>query len=534
MIQSRLEGVEFLVANTDAQALSHSSAERKIQLGLTVTQGLGAGSRPEVGGAAAEEAMDQILEHMQSSHMVFITAGMGGGTGTGAGPVIARAAREMGMLTVGVVTRPFHFEGAKRMRIAEQGIEELTQFVDTLIIIPNQNLFRVANEKTTFADAFKMADDVLHAGVRGVTDLMVMPGLINLDFADIRTVMSEMGKAMMGTGESEGEKRATDAAEAAISNPLLEDISMKGARGVLINITGGLDMTLFEVDEAANRIRDEVDPEANIIFGSTFDESLEGQMRVSVVATGIDAEQAASPRPSPLSLVSDRGGSAAKHVHEAPARAAATAALRNPELDREGEGRTAMETPPEPPTARDLDRGVDRKPPAPAINTGATRATGVGRPAAAGAAELNSPVPRAQVNLPPLATPMEPPEASRPAAPSDAPFIAPPPAMPVNRQTEGGKTVDPIAEADLANGDGAQIKPKRLGASLFARVTGAGRNKSPESVPPPAPSKTERDRVAEPAQPKLGGLDPADRIKTSQSEEEDLLEIPAFLRRQAN
>ncbi len=534
MIQSRLEGVEFLVANTDAQALSHSSAERKIQLGLTVTQGLGAGSRPEVGGAAAEEAMDQILEHMQSSHMVFITAGMGGGTGTGAGPVIARAAREMGMLTVGVVTRPFHFEGAKRMRIAEQGIEELTQFVDTLIIIPNQNLFRVANEKTTFADAFKMADDVLHAGVRGVTDLMVMPGLINLDFADIRTVMSEMGKAMMGTGESEGEKRATDAAEAAISNPLLEDISMKGARGVLINITGGLDMTLFEVDEAANRIRDEVDPEANIIFGSTFDESLEGQMRVSVVATGIDAEQAASPRPAPLSLVSDRGGPAAKHGHEAPARAATTAALRNPELDREGAGRTAMETPPEPPAARELDRGVDRKPPAPAINAGAAGAREAERPAAARAAELNSPVPRARVNLPPLATPVEPPVASRPAPPSEAPFIAPPPAMPVNRQTEGGKPVDPFAEADLANGDGAQIKPKRLGASLFARVTGAGRNKSVESVPPPAPPKTKRDRVAEPAQPKLGGLDPADRIKTSQSEEEDLLEIPAFLRRHAN
>src|SRR5580700_8331239 len=290
MIRSNLIGCEFVVCNTDAQALQQSTALRKIQLGIGVTRGLGAGSRPDVGRAAAEEAIDDILESLQGSNMVFITAGMGGGTGTGAAPVIARIARESGILTVGVVTKPFHFEGVHRMRTAEAGIEELQKFVDTLIIIPNQNLFRVANERTTFADAFKMADDVLHAGVRGVTDLMVMPGLINLDFADIRTVMSEMGKAMMGTGEAEGERRAVDAAEAAISNPLLEDVSMKGARGVLINITGGLDMTLFEVDEAANRVREEVDPNANIIFGSTFDEKLAGRMRISVVATGIEAE----------------------------------------------------------------------------------------------------------------------------------------------------------------------------------------------------------------------------------------------------
>src|SRR5204863_880600 len=261
---------------------------------------LGAGSRPDVGRAAAEEALDEILESMSGSNMVFITAGMGGGTGTGGAPVIARIARESGILTVGVVTKPFHFEGTHRMRLAEAGIEELQKFVDTLIIIPNQNLFRIANERTTFADAFKMADDVLHSGVRGVTDLMVMPGLINLDFADIRTVMSEMGKAMMGTGEAEGDRRAIDAAEAAISNPLLEDVSMKGARGVLINITGGTDMTLFEVDEAANRIREEVDPDANIIFGSTFDERLAGKMRISVVATGIDAEAMAHAQPAPL------------------------------------------------------------------------------------------------------------------------------------------------------------------------------------------------------------------------------------------
>jgi cell division protein FtsZ len=306
MIRSNLEGVEFIVTNTDNQALSNSLADRRLQLGATVTQGLGAGSRPDVGQAAAEEAMDQLLDELGDSNMVFITAGMGGGTGTGAAPVIAQAARERGILTVGVVTKPFHFEGAHRMRLAEQGIEELTKYVDTLIIIPNQNLFRIANEKTTFADAFQMADNVLHQGVRGVTDLIVMPGLINLDFSDIRTVMSEMGKAMMGTGEASGEKRAVDAAESAIKNPLLDDMSMKGAKGVLINITGGMDMTLFEVDEAANRIREEVDAEANIIFGSTFDEKLDGLMRVSVVATGISTDGIlAKPRPQ-MTLVSSQ------------------------------------------------------------------------------------------------------------------------------------------------------------------------------------------------------------------------------------
>src|ERR1700720_2839202 len=306
MIASKLEGVEFIVANTDAQALAQSRAERRIQIGARVTEGLGAGARPDVGRAGAEESLDEILDQLSGSHMVFITAGMGGGTGTGAAPVIARAVREQGVLTVGVVTKPFAFEGNKRMRVAERGIEELQAYVDTLIIIPNQNLFRVANDRTTFSQAFAMADDVLHSGVRGVTDLIVMPGLINLDFADIKTVMSEMGKAMMGTGEADGEERALKAAEAAISNPLLDDVSMKGARGVLINITGGPDMTLFEVDEAANRIREEVDPEANIIFGSTFAEKLAGRMRISVVATGIEVDKAVQPRPI-VSLVSDRG-----------------------------------------------------------------------------------------------------------------------------------------------------------------------------------------------------------------------------------
>ncbi|MDE2183628.1 MAG: cell division protein FtsZ [Alphaproteobacteria bacterium] len=296
MIASKLEGVEFIVANTDAQALAQSRAQRRIQLGVHVTEGLGAGAQPDVGRAGAEETLDEILEQLSGSHMVFITAGMGGGTGTGAAPVIARAVREQGILTVGVVTKPFAFEGDRRMRIAEKGIAELQQFVHTLIVIPNQNLFRVANDRTTFAQAFAMADDVLHAGVRGVTDLIVMPGLINLDFADIKSVISEMGKAMMGTGEAEGEDRAQKAADMAISNPLLDDVSMKGARGVLINITGGPDLMLFEVEQAANRVRAEVDPDANIIFGNTIIDNMEGRVRVSVVATGIDAAEMKMPK----------------------------------------------------------------------------------------------------------------------------------------------------------------------------------------------------------------------------------------------
>ncbi|MEO1293149.1 MAG: cell division protein FtsZ [Pseudomonadota bacterium] len=290
MIDKELEGVEFIAANTDSQALQASRAPRKIQLGASVTQGLGAGARPSLGCSAAEETLDEVIDCLEGAHMAFVTAGMGGGTGTGAAPVIARAAREMGILTVGVVTKPFEFEGVKRMRIAEGGIEDLQQYVDTLIVIPNQNLFRVANERTTFAEAFMLADDVLYQGVKGVTDLMVRPGIVNLDFADVRAVMSEMGKAMMGSGEAMGEERAREAAEKAIANPLLDEVSLRGARGVLINITGGLDLTLFEVDEAANRIRSEVDPEASVFFGSALDPEMEGKIRVSVVATGIDAE----------------------------------------------------------------------------------------------------------------------------------------------------------------------------------------------------------------------------------------------------
>jgi cell division protein FtsZ len=300
MIEKELEGCEFVVANTDAQALQQSRATNKLQLGARVTEGLGAGARPEVGAAAAEESIEDIVERLSGCHMCFITAGMGGGTGTGAAPIIAKAAREMGVLTVGVVTKPFQFEGSRRMQQAEAGVEELQAHVDTLIIIPNQNLFRLANEKTTFTDAFALADDVLYQGVKGVTDLMVRPGIINLDFADVRSVMNEMGKAMMGTGEATGEDRAVQAAEKAIANPLLDEISLKGAKGVLINITAGPDLTLFELDEAANRIRAEVDPEANIMVGSTLDPEMAGVMRVSVVATGIDAAARAEQEPLPL------------------------------------------------------------------------------------------------------------------------------------------------------------------------------------------------------------------------------------------
>jgi cell division protein FtsZ len=296
MITAGLQGVDFVVANTDAQALTMSKAQRIVQMGTAVTQGLGAGSQPNVGAAAAEEVIDELRDHLSGANMVFVTAGMGGGTGTGAAPVIAKTARDMGILTVGVVTKPFHFEGGRRMRTAEAGINELHKVVDTLLIIPNQNLFRVANEKTTFADAFAMADQVLYSGVACITDLMVKEGLINLDFADVRAVMREMGKAMMGTGEASGDKRALTAAEAAIANPLIDDSSMKGAKGLLISITGGKDLTLFEVDEAATRIREEVDQDANIIVGATFDEALDGLIRVSVVATGI--EQAAIARNS--------------------------------------------------------------------------------------------------------------------------------------------------------------------------------------------------------------------------------------------
>uniref|UniRef100_UPI00356849B3 cell division protein FtsZ n=1 Tax=Phaeovulum sp. TaxID=2934796 RepID=UPI00356849B3 len=383
MIDQELDGVEFVVANTDAQALAQSKAQARIQMGVRVTEGLGAGARPEVGASAAEESIEEIVDHLAGAHMCFITAGMGGGTGTGAAPIIAQAARELGVLTVGVVTKPFQFEGAKRMKQAEAGILALQKVVDTLIIIPNQNLFRLANEKTTFTEAFAMADDVLYQGVKGVTDLMVRPGLINLDFADVRAVMDEMGKAMMGTGEASGDERAIQAAEKAIANPLLDEISLRGAKGVLINITGGYDLTLFELDEAANRIREEVDPDANIIVGSTLDPDMAGQMRVSVVATGIDviaatvetpvarrrlaeplphvpAEVAATPAPTPAAAQKPAAPAAApvtqqvyrtsaeeRSLFDTPARAPRAADLEPEELlDAEAAAEAEQELPP--------------------------------------------------------------------------------------------------------------------------------------------------------------------------------------------
>jgi cell division protein FtsZ len=470
MIRSNLVGCEFVVCNTDAQALALASAQRKIQLGIGVTRGLGAGARPDVGRAAAEEALDDILESMQGSNMVFITAGMGGGTGTGAAPVIARIARESGILTVGVVTKPFHFEGPKRMRIADEGIEELQKYVDTLIIIPNQNLFRIANERTTLEGAFKMADDVLHAGVRGVTDLMVMPGLINLECADIRTVMSEMGTAMMGTGEAEGARRAIDAAEAAINNPLLEDVSMKGARGVLINITGGTDMTLFEVDEAANRIREEVDPDANIIFGSTFDEKLAGRMRISVVATGIEAE-----------------------LQEQPAAGAL--------------GRPAVE-----PAPRQPGLGYTQ----PALTQNAANPPPLrSEPRVEGRKEARAETPAEP--LPAVA------EAAENAAVKGGAFIAPKPVDP-----GPARPVVSAPPALAATPRDPQPRPKGRVPSLIERVTGVGRARpaAPAAAPrPPAAS-------AGPTQPRLASLDP--ELHAEPGKEDDLLDIPAFLRRQAN
>ena len=340
MIEANLQGVEFVVANTDAQALERSKCETRIQLGPETTAGLGAGAKPEVGAASAEESIEEINKCLEGAHMVFIAAGLGGGTGTGAAPVIARAAHERGILTVGVVTKPFSFEGNRRMTIAEDGLAEMRKAIDTMIVVPNQNLFRVANERTTFADAFRMADDVLYSGVRGITDLMVMPGLINLDFADVRTIMKGMGAAMMGMGEAEGETRALDAARAAIDNPLLDDVSMKGARGVLISITGGYDMTLFEVDEAANEIRKEVDADAHIILGSTFDPELEGKLRVSVVAAGIDAAHGLFAEPSLAQPVARKEAEQvaveAQPIEEADAEAEAAEieAAEEPETER--------------------------------------------------------------------------------------------------------------------------------------------------------------------------------------------------------
>ena len=501
MIRVNLEGVDFLVCNTDAQAMAQTMCERKLQLGAALTQGLGAGSKPDVGRAAAEESLDELMETLAGNHMVFVTAGMGGGTGTGAAPVIARACREQGMLTVGVVTKPFLFEGRQRMRLAEAGIAELQQHVDTLIVIPNQNLFRVANEKTTFADAFRMADDVLYAGVRSVTDLMVVPGLINLDFADVRSVIGEMGKAKMGTGEAEGERRAIEAAEAAINNPLLEDLSMKSARGLLINITGSEStMTLLEVDEAVNRILEQVDAETDMIFGSTFDESLGDRIRISVVATGIDAENLVQHRPVPVTQPVQKPIAVPEPEEAAVAAAAEIAEVTPPAASEPVIAETPMA--------------------APAM-------------AAAGSdmlALMEEPQPQPEPATPELAI-----------APEDS-FIPPPPVYPEQRGT-----AEPFAAAALANGTEPDHEPKRRRPGLLelmAEVAGvaSGERRAPvesrERIEPktgPIATKGEARPATSAAasQPALAGLEPARRPQPTDADGE-MLEIPAFLRRQAN
>ncbi len=569
MIESALDGVEFVVANTDAQSLSLSRADRRIQLGPDTTSGLGAGARPDIGRHAAEDCIEQIGQYLEGSNMAFVTAGMGGGTGTGAAPVVARVARELGILTVGVVTKPFQFEGVHRMRIAEAGIEELAQSVDTLIIIPNQNLFRVANEKTTFADAFKMADDVLYSGVRSVTDLMMMPGLINLDFADVQTVMMEMGRAMMGTGEAEGEKRAIEAAEAAIANPLLEDTSMRGAKGVLINITGGSDVTLFEVDEAANRIRDEVETEAHIIFGSCFDESLEGRIRVSVVATGIEA--AAGQMPKPI-LVRDE----TKAVAEKPMEIKA----EQPSMRPAAMARNVFGAGPEVTTPAAAPAAPTAAPAAaPAPTSGATLApaSATTQPeadladrvaqsaretviASAPTAQTDE-IAQAMANAPAVTPKPQAAAAPAPRLPADT-FIPKAPVMPkampaveekqtVVATTPAPAPVAPAAEdKPLTSSDTAEQETGKL--SLFSRYRSLAKGK-PEAAPTAAPAtapetpaaplqaaapepKPEAKPLARPAPAPQSNLavsvNPADRPVTSHDEEE--LEIPAFLRRQAN
>jgi len=484
MIDAGLEGVDFVVANTDAQHLSFAKTDRRIQLGETITQGLGAGAHPEVGMNAAEESADEIATHLEGAHMVFITAGMGGGTGTGAAPVIAKCARDRNILTVGVVTKPFTFEGRHRMRLAEAGIAELQRYVDTLIVIPNQNLFRVANERTTFADAFGMADQVLHSGVRSITDLMILPGLINLDFADVRAVMSEMGKAMMGTGEAQGDDRALMAAQNAIANPLLDETSLKGAKAVLVNITGGMDMTLLEVDEAANAISAEVDPDANIIFGAAFDPALDGKIRVSVVATGMDEGVMAQTPPSTLSRP------------VAPSRPAAP--VREPVRQPEPVIRSAEPAPLTPtfePTIRAPEPRVTPQPQAP------------------------EPVMKAEEprTLEPIVDPwVEEYEADQ------TPRAA-------TRPVQGDLYMDPAREPARTE---RQPEPepewddrdhhRKSGWSLF------GRKRAPE----PAPYAPEARH--EPRSMRLSGNQALKSPEPETSAEEDELEIPSFLRRLAN
>jgi len=535
MIAAGLQGVDFVVANTDAQALTTSKAERIIQMGVQVTEGLGAGSQPEVGRAAAEEVIDEIRDHLSGAHMVFVTAGMGGGTGTGAAPIIAKAAREVGILTVGVVTKPFHFEGQRRMRIAEGGIAELQKCVDTLLIIPNQNLFRVANEKTTFADAFAMADQVLYSGVACITDLMVKEGLINLDFADVRAVMREMGKAMMGTGEAEGDKRALTAAEAAISNPLIDDASMKGAKGLLISITGGRDLTLYEVDEAATRIREEVDQDANIIVGATFDEGLDGIIRVSVVATGI--ENAFAQRP-PVSAAESRIAEVAQWLR----------------VDNQRTGERAERTEPARPAG-----------PAPVASHASVNDSIESAKAAVAAAILPHKMGE-EVTIRPLAPKPSlfiDPVANAPEPQETKAFIPPQPERVPGRGPRMPRVDElPVPAQNEIRARRGQLTaaehPEKRRVSLLQRLAsvGLGRREqdedevpaSPRSAPlapppigerlpgRPLPPESRPEPVSEYAKrPAPQGLDQHGRQTPVHNHgEEDQLDIPAFLRRQAN
>jgi len=514
MIVSGLAGVDFIVANTDAQALASSKAERIIQMGLQVTEGLGAGSKPEVGRAAAEEAIEEIRDHLAGAHMVFVTAGMGGGTGTGAAPVVARVAREMGILTVGVVTKPFQFEGGRRMRLAEGGIAELQKVVDTLIIIPNQNLFRVANEKTTFADAFAMADQVLYSGVACITDLMVKEGLINLDFADVRSIMSEMGKAMMGTGEASGERRAVLAAEAAIANPLLDEVSMKGARGLLISITGGNDLTLYEVDEAASRIRQEVDEEANIILGATFDQSLDGVVRVSVVATGIDQPTLEVHEPTASQV----------RIIEAQQRQRAQAAARSQPAHSVAEPQA-----------------------------GADHAHGEARPHVQDEVDIRPAPPKVAIYSAPPAPRVEEPVATE--------FFPPAPEQPLIRHARMPQVEDlpPVVQSQIRQRRGEEPAPappgerrrsllEKLAAFGISRHDESAQAQPPRAVAPPVLPASQRPassvlhadygrpqpRPGAPRPPQ-GALDAHGRVGPRPAAvDDDQLEIPAFLRRQAN
>ncbi|WP_274424406.1 cell division protein FtsZ [Chelativorans sp. YIM 93263] len=546
MITAGLDGVEFVVANTDAQALTTSKAERLVQLGAAVTEGLGAGSQPEVGQAAAEECIDEIMDHLSNTHMCFVTAGMGGGTGTGGAPVVARAAREKGILTVGVVTKPFHFEGQRRMKIADSGIEELQKCVDTLIVIPNQNLFRIANDKTTFADAFAMADQVLYSGVACITDLMVKEGLINLDFADVRSVMREMGKAMMGTGEASGEGRAMAAAEAAIANPLLDETSMRGARGLLISITGGRDLTLFEVDEAATRIREEVDPEANIILGATFDEDLEGVIRVSVVATGID--KAATEISAPPSAV--RQQPRAEQMQETQRPRPATGTETEIPASQPAPNRAAPAQEPAANTARAANSsgGQEFQPQSKLFRQS------VPQPVEAQPRQA-APQPSTPSLQPVAAQGGGAAQAVRaePVQQNERGYSEPAPQQQQQEQSSAQPRMPrvedfpPMVQAEMNAGAERQVvqeHEERGPMGLLKRLTNGLSRREDEGYSAPQPPQP---KLREPEQrrsnnesqlyaPRRGQLDEHGRVSESPraSKEEDHLEIPAFLRRQAN